>query len=652
MLNSKSKRDEFLGQNFLARFELILQSIKEGVCVVDSDIKISFANDSAAKMLGWNPRELISQPFEPIFFGQETRNETTSVNPIHFVLSEGETIHVNAETFYRQDKTNFLVEYKCVPLKENNQIVGAVITFEDISERRDFEEAFAKARDLALEAAREKANFLANMSHEIRTPLNGIIGVSEILAETNLSIGQKDYLETLKTSAHLLFDIVNDILDFSRIEAGKLELEEVDFDLREVVAKTIKLFVPQAFKRRNKLEFEIEETVETHLCGDAGRLRQVLQNLISNAIKFTEDGQVLLKISAEQDNVLRFEVSDTGIGIELDKQSKIFEPFAQADASTTRQFGGTGLGLAISKQIVEMMGGEIGVESEIGKGSRFWFTARFSGQQAILEDCNKEIEDYRIDKNNIKILVVEDNPINQEVALGRLQQFGITADVVENVEAVKEKKYDLILMDCRMPKMDGFEATRKIRRLDGEAKNIKIIAMTASVKADERQRCFEAGMNDYLAKPMTVEVLGKSLERHLPITVSIKKPKANANIKEHPLAKIIDEKTLKNFIEIEGRGEKNFAREMLNLFLKHFETQISELKSSFANRNLELVKNKAHALRGSSGNIGLTELFQAFAKLEGIVDNDWALAEKILDGILERFLELKTKVSHLSEFGD
>jgi PAS domain S-box-containing protein len=652
MPNLNVKEDEAPEPNRLIRNEMILQSIKEGVCLIDKDHRITFANASAAKMLGWKAEELISEPFEAVLFGQAEDNEAND-HPIHFVLTEGETIHVNTETFFRRDGSSFLSEYCGVPLRENHRIAGAVITFDDIGERRDLENAGADARDAALEAAREKSDFLANMSHEIRTPLNGIIGISELLAETDLSIGQKDYLETIRTSAYLLLDIVNDMLDFSKLEAGKLELEEVDFDLRDITAKIIKLFTPQAFKKKDKLAIEIAADVPTDLCGDAGRLRQVLHNLVSNAIKFTENGRISLKVSREQDDFLRFEVSDTGIGIEPHKQKKIFEPFAQGDLSTTRQFGGTGLGLAISRQIVQMMSGKIGVESEPGRGSKFWFTAKFGCQSVVLSDWGAPDREYRIDRKDVRILVVEDNPVNQQVALGRLAQLSLSADVAENglraVEAVQEKKYDLILMDCRMPQMDGFDATREIRRLEGEVRNLKIIAMTATARPDERQRCFEVGMDDYLAKPITLETLGEALEKHLGIALMKESPEGGTGIDAHPLAAFIEARVLKNFIEIERRGERNFASEMLGLFLKYAETPLSELQSAVANRNPELVKNKSHALRGSSGNIGLTDLFQAFTKLEEIDENDWITAEQILNEILEKFIELKTKVSHLFE---
>lgn len=655
MTNQKAKNESRLDEFF--RNEIILQSIGEGVCVIDKENFISFANDSALRMLGWKREELRQENYEKVFFGETLDGQTEEekiINPIEFAAMEGETIHVNAETFYRRDGKSFLVEYDCIPLRENDEIVGLIVTFKDISEHRDLEIAVAEARDAALESAQEKANFLANMSHEIRTPLNGIIGITDFISNTNLSIEQKEYVETLKTSANLLLDIVNDILDFSKIEAGKLELEEAYFDLREIIAETIKLFIPQAFKKKNKLEFEIEESVETFLCGDCGRLRQILHNLLSNAIKFTEEGKVKLKVLRKKEDFLRFEISDTGIGIEESKIEKIFQPFAQADLSTTRKFGGTGLGLAISRQLVNLMDGEIGVESEISKGSKFWFTAKLAiGKNPIAKETEKKLNSS-VKIEEINVLIVEDNPVNQAVAMGKLRQFGISADVAEDglqaIEAVKNKDYNLILMDCRMPKMDGYEATQKIRRLKKETGKIKIIAMTASVTAEERQNCLAAGMDDYLAKPVSLESLTEIFDKYLSLKVSVERKEVNSD--EHFLAEIIDEKTLKKFLEIEERGEKDFALEMLNLYLKHSEAQLPELKSGFANRNLNIVKNKAHALRGSSGNIGLTDLFKDFNNLEQLVETDWLAAEKILNIILEKFTELKKKVSQISEFGD
>ncbi len=636
------------------RYELILQSVSEGICVINKENRISFVNPSALKLLGYQSEELNGQRYE-IIFGKLPDDDDATLYPIQFALHEGQTTHVHDEFFYQRQGTKILVEYICVPLVENQEIVEAVITFQDVSERRDLEAAVDLARKNAFESAEEKANFLANMSHEIRTPLNGIIGITDLLAVTPLSSNQAKYLETLQQSAKLLLEIVNDILDFSKIEAGKLSLETLDFDLRQVLGQTHQLFVTEAVKKGIQLKFEFEKDLVTALRGDVGRLHQILNNLISNAIKFTAAGEIIIRIK-QQAEYLLFEVSDTGIGIEKNKQGSIFEPFMQGDASTTRNFGGTGLGLAISKQLVELMDGQIGVASETGEGATFWFTAKFEQQEAITGSLR--VNFLKINDHDFpKILVVEDNQINQQVAVGSLQQIGINADVVaDGVEALKivrEKKYDLILMDCRMPRMDGFEATRQIRDMNNEAQHIKIIAMTASLTSDERAKCTAVGMDDYLIKPISFETLAEVLKKHLHFSVPLKQNQTERDNELHPLAEILDAKTLANFLEIESRGEKNFAQEMLIVYLSHTESQLAELQLAFLERNPEIIKNKAHSLKGSSVNIGIIKLFQAFEQLEAEVENDdWLKIENQIAKILQAFKKVKDKVSNLTGFGE
>lgn len=401
----------------------------------------------------------------------------------------------------------------------------------------------------------------------------------------------------------------------------------------------------------------------TAVRGDAGRLRQVLNNLVSNAIKFTKEGEVFVKLKSQSGGLFRFEVTDTGRGIEKENQAKIFEPFMQGDISTTRQFGGTGLGLAISKELVQMMGGEIGLESEFGKGTTFWFTAKFDellGVEASLQfDFSKirQKSSQTLKKTKPKILVVEDNPINQEVALGRLRQLGIKGDVAQNgleaLKLLKKKSYDLILMDCRMPKMDGFEATKHIRQFENDKKHIKIIAMTASVTAEERENCFQAGMDDYLAKPMKIEVLAETLNKHLQYKLPPPKLNVKGDVVQHPFAQFLDAKILQNFVEIESRGEKNFVKEMMEIYLSHTETEFTKLQKAFEKSDFETIKNKAHSLKGSSGNIGIHNLFQRFKELENEVEKkDLIKTEKVIKIILQEFTELKTKVSHLINAGD
>jgi PAS domain S-box-containing protein len=405
---------------------------------------------------------------------------------------------------------------------------GWLGTLADITAVAEAEAAMADARDQATEASRLKSDFLANMSHEIRTPMNGVIGMTDLLLETDLDVVQRDYALTVRNSGEALLTVINDILDFSKIETGKLEIEEIEFNVETVLHDVTNILNVSAHTKGLDLAAVIEESVPARVSGDPGRVRQVLTNLIGNAIKFTHNGGVAIRVTAAEEarskTVLLFEVSDTGVGIAPDKLTMIFEPFSQADTTTSRRFGGTGLGLAISGQLVALMGGDVGVQSQPGTGSTFWFTVSVharveeappsgparTGTTHAGADSGPDVH-VPGDSEPGTLLLAEDNPINQKVAVLMLAGAGYLVDTVSTgrqaVVAADARAYDAILMDCQMPDLNGYEATAAIRAQEGAARHTPIIALTAGARHEDRDRCLAEGMDFYLSKPFNKDTL-------------------------------------------------------------------------------------------------------------------------------------------------
>jgi two-component system sensor histidine kinase/response regulator len=658
----------------------------------------------------------------------------------------------------------------------------------DVTARKQMELELRKARDLALESARQKAEFLANMSHEIRTPMNGVIGMTNLLLDTSLDRQQQDFAETIRNSADALLTVVNDILDFSKIEAGKLTFECLDFDLQDTVEAALDLLAPRADAKGLELGCSLDSGTPTALRGDAMRLRQILTNLVGNALKFTEQGEVMVRVKMLEQNseraTLRFEVADTGIGISKEAQERLFQPFSQADGSTTRRFGGTGLGLAISKQLVELMRGQIGVDSEPGRGSTFWFTvilekqvdpapavARTAAHLAnlrvlIVDDnqSNRRILDHQISSwrmqcgtcasgeeamaalrqkaltgepydlaildmqmprmdgltlareikadpvlaptrlvmlsslgqplsevemasleisasllkpvkqsrlfdclatvigsaitdsapvqkerssspasRALRILLVEDNPINQKVALGQLQRLGFAAEVANNgrlaLQALERAPYDVVLMDCQMPELDGYETTHLIREQEQKTKHtgrrahIYIIAMTAHAMKGDREKCLAAGMDDYISKPIRTEELGAALEKGAatlqtsssdtgePTTLPPEGVTPGPVAPQRPVSptgagpEYPTPINMEQLLEAVG-GIEEEARSLSEFYMEQAREMLGRLEEAIRGSSMKDIEHVAHKLAGASASCGVIILLGPLRELE------------------------------------
>ena len=430
----------------------------------------------------------------------------------------GETVSLNAT-----ERRGRWLQTQMTPVKDEKGHVTGVVGFSlDVTERKQAEaerSALLIREKAAQEASRLKSEFLANMSHEIRTPLNGIVGMTSLLSDTKLDDEQRDYVETVKTSSGTLLTLINEILDLSKAEAGRIEIERISFELDQIIHDVNRTLALSAQKKGLALQRESLIDSSTRIVGDPTRLRQVMMNLVGNAIKFTTAGEVrmhaqLVAIGGRTN--FRFEVTDTGIGVPPSALGKLFESFTQADASTTRKFGGTGLGLSISKRLVNLMGGEIGVDSVEGKGSRFWFTVPVEMAEAATERAEPVLRAPA--SRRLRVLVAEDNSVNQLIAVKMLEKMGhspvAVANGLEALDAIRAAHYDLVLMDCQMPEMDGYEATRIIREnRELKSEGLPIIAMTANAMAGDRERCLEAGMNDYVSKPVRAGDLDEVINR-------------------------------------------------------------------------------------------------------------------------------------------
>jgi two-component system sensor histidine kinase/response regulator len=765
---------------------LLMESAGEGIYGIDADGRCSFMNTAAAATLGVNANEVVGQVMHPIF--HHTRADGTTYKfdegPIYSVLRGGGSCRVATEMMSRADGTTFAAEYSAFPIADGASVSGAVITFNDITDRKLIESDLAAAHAQAMEGSRLKSEFLANMSHEIRTPMNGIIGMTGLLFTTDLNAEQREYSQAISESAEALLSLINDILDFSKIEAGKVDIEEIDFDLRFVVEDAAKLVAHRTDEKGLELAVMVDPQLSSAVRGDPGRIRQVLINMLGNAVKFTDAGEIILKVDVTEERVdalaVRIEVNDTGIGIEPLNLERLFESFTQADASTTRRFGGTGLGLAICKQLVELMGGQVGVSSEMGKGSTFWFTLSFpkalshpvrsvaplralagvrvlvvddhktnrvvleqnlrvwgarpecfsSGPEAIagmlgadagLDPFRLAILDHQMpgmdgievasrirDDSNLastplilltssagpgaaatardagidaflakpvrisqlyeclatlltpgsgenpspmltrytlpetslesrgRILVVDDNPVNQRVAVRMLEKMGHDVAVADNgaiaLERIANDRYDAVLMDCQMPVMDGFEATRAIRIQEGADRHTPVIAMTAGAMMGDESKCLDAGMDAYLSKPIKADGLATMVERWTMLGTHTRSGRRFDKAESGPL----DSALIAGLREL---GVEEFGK-LVALFLKDGAGRVAALRSAEAVGDGSAIEKLAHSLKGSAATFGAGSLAQRCDELQVLASSgDLAESARLIDSVDAGFLK-------------
>jgi PAS domain S-box-containing protein len=787
------------------RFSLALQSAEAGTWSWDIPKNVVVWDDYMYFLFGLKPGSF-SQQYEAAIHLIHPDDRKRMIEEVRQILDKGTEYETECRIIHTDGSIHYIgARGKVHRDRFGNPMRMAGVCL-DVTRRKQSEEELRHAKEIAErlaekaeEASRAKSAFLAAMSHEIRTPLNGVIGMTGLLLDTTLSSEQRDYVKTIRISGEALLSVINDILDFSKIESGRMELEDVDFNLHSLVDDSVEIVAAHVHNKGIAIGANIDSKVPEWLTGDSSRVRQVLSNLLSNAAKFTEKGEIGVSVrlhSREKKKVtLLFEVVDTGIGITADVKQHLFQPFYQGDMSTSRKYGGSGLGLAICKRLIEIMGGEIDVDSVPGRGCRFWFTVNLvecinplpkfeyklfpelEGVRILSVDDNAinreivkkqaELWKFRCDvasnaaeglslmkravnendpyalsiidyimsgmngfeliqimrqlkeiahtpviilsslgtsfglhelqqlgismslskpirpaklyesiitvlkdmegkagtivaqahdqvvqkKKKARILLAEDNPINQQVALLILAKLGYRADTVANglevLSAIEKVPYDLILMDCQMPEMDGYTTTehiRKLEKINGLGNRIAIIAMTAHALKGDREKCLESGMSDYISKPIDIKFLAEILEKWLDQKNIV------IDLEQYPEKKVQQQGDIMSLIDID-RLHSIFGNdpatiyEFIKSFIKSTSELLKDIKAAVANKNMQLAKELFHRLKGSSGNSGIMVLHTLSRNAEEkVLESEWTVVEKIVGEIDDMFEKLRVEV--------
>ena len=648
----------------------VVESLTEAIVVFTPDKRIEKVNKASLNMLGYSEEDLLNKSIDILF---EPDRSPLDTDGMAAVMNVGVLNNVEVN-FVNKGGGVTPVLFSCSAIRDIDgnmlRIVGAAL---DITEMKKAEELLQKSREEALAASKAKSEFLANMSHEIRTPMNGVLGMLELLVHSRLSADQARFVDVAHSSANLLLNLLNDILDLSKIEAGKLELESVDFYVLEQVEQIVDLFSTRAKSKGLNLTYDMGNDLPVAVKGDSVRLRQVLVNLVGNAIKFTETGGITIRVDKvweiDKQVALKFTVSDTGVGISREAQERIFQSFTQADTSTTRRHGGTGLGLTISRQLAELMGGEIGVNSQPGKGSSFWFTVHCdkaslpgsTGEMVSMESqparskqdspCRPFVQESteQMMWPSARVLVAEDNLVNQEVSKAMLLRYGVSTAMANNgkeaVDVLAQGKYDLVFMDCQMPEMDGYEATRAVREREKTSKgyHIPIVALTAHAMTGDKELCLAAGMDDYLTKPFTQEQLLTVLTRWLGDPKKASQPDSNESElperagqgKRGITPERFDRQMLDNLRMIQKKGATDLVEMVVSMFLAHMPESLEDLRNAISSGDAQQVFVSAHNLKSSSAQVGAKRLASLFAEIEIMGHN------KAIDGAQEIFSHIE-----------